>query len=571
MESDACAKNLIKRTGFLKACPELSVVRVTYIKLVMLVGAVMVLSTTTALCQVSFSQGGSTAEPLSVDSTITYLIPITNEKSSTLSYSVTLTAGPDKDNVSINLEKTQSDIFVDPQQTKIVKFEVNFHDPRINQGEFNRWLTDKNDVKIWDKAWYHAEISQFREQLVPLEDYSGHPQLMKTIFEYSDADVSPKQGTNENLYSYKVTILGSYKDNITLQVRPSQNVPWIDLDSGEYSTPGSYQTLYWNNKSLNFDFNAAYYRFVGKIESQPKVGPVWPIALQFRNNTLSPQNGTPRTEFSYGLELNASKPIDVALNVLDPGTGNFFLAGISSYKNSSTWEKLTWSGIKVTSNEDVAGQSSYNFSFHYPGSAESFNSTKDMLGQDYQGPYVNSWEIEANVTPDNGSIYTPFSYTARIYSNKSAADIGLEIQPPNSTIWQAQGRQTYSMSYNVLKWPDLSFRSSPEVLGVGKYRLVMDNSVLGEFSGPKIDVAVRNESFKKLPNNNFDYTAEVRSIRPKVDMELMFTDDGVTWERTGLFRTYASGNNSSAQAPWEVLTWQDQPWHKTIRVDERRT
>ena len=525
MESDACAKNLIKRTGFLKACPELSVVRVTYIKLVMLVGAVMMLLTTAALCQVSFSQGGSTAEPLSVDGTVTYNIPITNEQSSTLSYSVTLKVGPDKDNPSTYLGQTKSDIFVDPHQTKIIAFSVNFHDSSINQGEFNQWLKDKSDARIWDRAWYHAEISQFREQLVPLEDYSGHPQLMKTIFEYSDADVSPKQGTNEKLYSYKVTILGSYKDNITLQVRPSQNVPWIDLDSKEYSTPGSYQTLYWNNKSLNFDFNAAYYRFVGRIESQPKVGPVWPITLQFRNNTLSPLNGTPRTEFSYGLELNASKPIDVGLNVLDPGTGKYFLAGVKSYVNSSTWEQLTWSGIKVTSNEDVAGQSSYNFSFHYPGSAESFNSTKDMLGQDYQGPYVNSWEIEANVTPANGSIYTPFSYTARITTTKSACDIGLEIQPPNSTIWQAQGRQTYSMSYNVLKWPDLSFRSSPEVLGVGKYRLVMDNSVLGEFSGPKIDVAVRNESFKKLPNNNFDYSAEVRSIRPKVDMELMFTDD----------------------------------------------
>ena len=541
-----------------------------YPRLVLIIGAVILLSATPTLCQVSFSQGGMSAEPLSVDGTITYIIPITNEKSSTLSYSVTLTAGPDKDNTSISLEKTQSDIFVDPHQTKSVAFNVNFHDSSINQGEFNQWLKDKNDARIWEKAWYHVEISQFREQLGPLEDYNGHPRLMKTTFDYSDADVNPKQGTNENLYSYKVTILGSYKDNITLQVRPSQNVPWIDLDRREYSIPGSYQTLYWNNKSLNFDFNAAYYRFVGKIESQPKVGPVWPITLQFRNNTLSPLNGTPRTEFSYDLELNASKPIDVALNVLDPGTGKYFLAGSRSYVNSSTWEKLTWSGIKVTSNEDVAGQSNYNFSFHYPGSADSFNSTKDMLGQDYQGPYVNSWEIEANVTPVNGSIYTPFTYAARINSPKPTADIELQIQPPNNTIWQAQGMQTYSMSYNVLKWPNLSFRGSPEVLGVGKYRFVMDNAVLGEFSGPKIDVAVRNESFKKRADNNFDYTAEVRSTRPKVDMELMFTDDGVTWERSDLFRTYTSGNNSSAQMPWVVLTWDNQPWHKTIRVDERR-
>ena len=184
-----------------------------YPRLVLIIGAVILLSATPTLCQVSFSQGGTSAEPLSVDGTITYIIPITNEKSSTLSYSVTLTAGPDKDNTSISLEKTQSDIFVDPHQTKSVAFNVNFHDSSINQGEFNQWLKDKNDARIWEKAWYHVEISQFREQLGPLEDYNGHPRLMKTTFDYSDADVNPKQGTNENLYSYKVTILGSYKDN----------------------------------------------------------------------------------------------------------------------------------------------------------------------------------------------------------------------------------------------------------------------------------------------------------------------------------------------------------------------
>lgn len=540
-----------------------------YPRLVLIIGAVILLSATPTLCQVSFSQGDTSTEPLSVDSTISYSIPITNEKSSTLDYSVALKVGTDKDNQSISLEQTRSDIFVDPHQTKNVVFNVNFYDPQIDQGEFKQWLKDKNDARTWDKAWYRAEISEFREQIEPIEG-NGHPLLMKTIFEYSDAGVSPKQGTGDMLYSYKVTVLGSYKDNITLQISPYQNAPWIDMGTRMYANPGVSQTLEWSNTTLKFDFGEAHYRFAAKKPSTTFDGPFWPVTVQIKNNTLSPVRGTPEREFQYSLGVNASKSVDVQLNVLDVGTGKYVSEGAMRYNNSSTWENLTWHGIKVTSMEDVVGQSSYYFSFHYPGSTASFNSTKDMLGVAYPGPNISSTEIDADVNPFNGTIYTTFTYTARINTAKPTADIELQIQPPNSSVWQSQGMETYSTSNSVLKWTNLSFRGSPEVLGIGRYRFMMDNSVLGEFSGPKVDVAVRNESFKKLPNNNFDYTAEVRSVLPKVEMELMFTDDGVTWIRSGLFRTYTAGNNSSAEMPWEVLTWQNQPWHKTIRADERR-
>lgn len=539
-------------------------------RLALLTGVVLLLSASPILCQVSFSQGNSNAEPVSADNTINYNILITNDKTSTLSYSVALTVGPDKDNSSISLINTQSDIFVDPGKTKIVTISINFHHPSLNKGKFNGWLTDKNDASVWEKAWYRAEIKTVFGGSTVLEDYSGHPKLIKPICEYRSPTVTPSQGTYSDSYIYNLTVICSYSDNISLEVAPSLQGPWTNKGIRSYTNPGLLQTLTWDNITLGFDFNAAYYRFKGKIESQPTVGPVWPVTLQFRNNTLSPLNGTPETEFRYSLEVNASKPVDVLMNVMDLSTGKYFPAGFKNYKNSSSWEKLTWQNIKVTTNEDVVGQSSYYFSFHYPGSPDSFNSTKEILGLVYSGPQISSVKIESNVTPANGSIYTPFSYTAKINTTKADANIELEIQPPNSTIWQAQGRQTYSISYKVLKWPNLSFRSSPEVLGLGKYRFTMDNAVLGEFSGPKIDVAVRNESFKKRADNNFDYSAEVRSIRPKVDMELMFTDDGVIWKRSGLFRTYTSGNNSTAEMPWVILTWQNQPWHKTIRVDERR-
>ena len=209
----------------------------------------------------------------------------------------------------------------------------------------------------------------------------------------------------------------------------------------------------------------------------------------------------------------------------------------------------------------------------------------DKLCPPYLGEKVNNSEQTpreqkkdvlitcASVKPANGSIYTLFSYNSKIILNYSEQlDIELQIRPPDSRIWLSQGIQTFNASDKIccLIWPNLSFSSSPEVLGTCKYRFVTGKEILGEFMGPEIDVAVRNESSYKRHDYNFDYFAEVRSTRPTVDMELLYTDDGVNWISSGLIRTYKLGNNSGSQPPWVTLTWQDQPWHKTIRIDERR-
>jgi len=180
-------------------------------------------------------------------------------------------------------------------------------------------------------------------------------------------------------------------------------------------------------------------------------------------------------------------------------------------------------------------------------------------------------EIHANVKPFNGSIYTPFTYSVSAESpQKDDFDIELLIKAPGSSIWISQGMQTYRADYKELLWPNLSFSTSPDILGMGEYKFVVDNEYYRNYIGPEIDVAVRNESYKRRADDNFDYSAEVKSSRPYVDMELLYTDDGLNWYRSGQIRRYIFDDSSSMQFPWITLTWQDQPWHKTIRVDERR-
>jgi len=457
----------------------------TCIKLVVLVSAVMVLSITPAMCQVSFSQGGSTAEPLSVDRTITYNIPITNDKSSTLSYSIDLKVGPDKDNTSIYLEQTKSDIFVDPHQTKPVTFSVNFHDSKIDQGEFNQWLKDKNDARIWEKSWYHAEITEFRDLLETLEDYNGRPRLMKTFFEYSNEGVSPKQGTDKNLYSYKVTIVGSYKDNITLQVSPSKNGPWTDFDTLEYANPGVPQTLSWINKSLGFDFNAAHYRFKGIKPSNTFDGPFWPVTVDYRNQSLTPMRGLSSTPFNYSIVVNSSKKINVGLNVFDIVTKTYKLAGMQSYTNVSEWQKLEWQNVDLGAISGSEGRSNYYFGFYYVGSEAPFLTTYDRFKKYYPGPDIVQVIFKnASVTPANGSALMPYTYSVDVETALSNVTVQLKTSDPGPIEWVTWHEIPYDGSNKTLIWKNVKLEG--EAGGQAIYKFVCGQSESDIYKGPMI-------------------------------------------------------------------------------------
>ena len=512
---------------------------------------------------ISFDQQGM-VEPFEANRPITYDLHIQPVNAIAIK-KIELEVGPDFNDMTISKKFSISDLslYLGQGEAKDFRFEVNFLSPELRQGDFGRWFM--NQTGVWDRAWYRAKITQFIGQPIVLENYEGHPRLFRTFFEFKNAEVNPRQGSNKDIYSYIVTVLGSYRDNISLKVGPSPEGPWADLGTREYATPNQLQILKWNNNTLSFDFNIAYYKFVGRKNSTVFEGPFWPVTLEFKNASVAPPGGTPDKGFTYFLELNASRPVDVVLNVLDVGTGKYFSAGREGYGNASHWDSLMWKDITVTSQEEAFGASSYYFSFHYPGSEAYFDTSQKRTGMYYVGPNLSIVNIESQVTPPNGTIYTPFTYTANVATSKPTCNIELEILPPGSKIWAGQGRQEFERNEGNLMWPNLSFKASPDVLGMGRYRFVMDNVVLAEFQGPEIDVAVRNESYKKAGAGMFDYSAEVRAIRPRVEMELIYTDDGIIWLRSGLTKTYASDKQE-----WITLVWKNQPWHKTVRVDERK-
>jgi hypothetical protein len=486
---------------------------------------------------ISFGQGGSSREPFDVAGAVVFSVPITNNAGGSMRYTIDLTVGPDTNDYQIS-EIYQKFITVNAHDSSFAKFDVNFRSPKMSKGEFGKWAFDKNDTTIWDRAWYSAQIVPLVGEARTLENYEGQPKLVKVTFGFKNGEVSPKQGTGGDLYTYKVTALGSYQDNITLEVAPSREGPWTDLGTEMYQMAGTPQTLTWENKTLSFDFNAAYYRFSGRKQSNIFEGPFWPVDYNYSNMSVNPVKGLSGEPFTYTLELNASKSIDVVLNVLDINSKTFVPAGRVSYNNASHWETLVWRDIQPSEIDGVEGSSFYYFSFHYPGSESPFSSTHDKERRYYRGPEIVLVNFRNPiVSPENGSALTPYNYCVEVDTALPVCDIDLQTSTSASSLWKSQGIVTYDGSSKMICWDNVVLDS--DMKGKMRYRFIRVGSTPEEYSGPTIGTA--NLTSMVEPYNGslyfttplegsiskvytYTYQADLKGVKEPIEVKLEIYD-----------------------------------------------
>jgi len=447
----------------------------------------------------SFEQDHSNQEPFDVDGPVTFNITINNDIGSIMRYTVDLTVGPDRSDFSIY--KTYSEYLnVNAHSVGTATFDANFASPEMVKGDFGRWVSDDNDTSIWEKTWYRVAVTPLVGKPAVLEGYDGHPQLMKNFFDFKSGRVVPAQGTEEDLYTYEASVIGSYEDEIILQVAPSVQGPWMDLGSRSYTTPGLFQTLKWDNVTLDFDFSMAYYRFKGTKQSQAFEGPFWPVITNTGSSQVRPERGLSSERFDYSLEVNSSKKIEVVLNVLDVASKTFRPSGRIGYENVSRWENLVWPEISASEVSGGEGRSSYFFTFHYPGSETAFNKTGQFPGPDIV--LVNF--RNASVSPDNGSAFLPFNYSVVLETALPRCDVELQTCDPGQPLWVSRGVVSYNGSGTLLYWNNTRLDGSRD--GLAKYRFIAGGSTSEEFLGPRIGTI--NVSADVVPFNGSLYITD---------------------------------------------------------------
>jgi len=514
---------------------------------------------------VALSQAGAPQEPFDVGKSVNYDVQISGASNS-MRYAVELTVGPGADS---SIFKTIKKDINAKAGNIAVQIPVNFEASEFRGGEFGRWLDDQNRTESWDKAWYKVLVTSLNpfDEPAEVEDHSGRPTLVKFMEEFRDAKVSPRKGTNEDSYEYQVSVLSTVQDNMTLEVAPSRGGPWMKVGAKPYTTPGSWQILKWSNVTLSFDFTSAAYRISGRkqIESD---GPSWPVDVEFDNSSVEPGRGLSDTPFTYQLRIKAAKAIDVGLNVWDVTNKRYNSAGRQSYSNTSRWLTMVWRDVKPSTAAESSGLSNYYFSFYYPGSDNPFITTYEKGGRYFSGPTLTIVDLQnCTVSPGNGSIYTPYNYSVQIETMLPSCDIELQTAPPGCDVWTGKGTASYNGINRTLSWENVSFDPNNDAVGNASYRFLLGDTVLGKFPGPEIDVAFKDMIYSRISNTDrFDYKVKVRSSRPNLKIELIYTDDGLVWTRSHQLQAY--GSNSSE---WRELSWKNQPWHKTIKFDVVRS
>jgi hypothetical protein len=171
------------------------------------------------------------------------------------------------------------------------------------------------------------------------------------------------------------------------------------------------------------------------------------------------------------------------------------------------------------------------------------------------------------VSPNNGSIFNAYNYSTKLETKLPSCDIELQTAPPNCEIWTSKGTASYNGANSTLTWGNVSFDPNNDAVGNASYRFLLGDTVLGKFIGPEIDVAFKDLIYSRIGNtDHFDYKVKVKSSRPNLKIELIYTDDGLVWTRSHQIQAY--GSNTSV---WSELSWKNQPWHKTIKFDVVRS
>jgi hypothetical protein len=514
---------------------------------------------------VSQVQDGSIREPLDVGKTVTYDVTVSGVSNS-MRYTFDLTVGPDSSDPSISKD-FQTEVNV-KSGSGTVQFPVNFQAPDLRRGEFGLWLADRNRTDPWEKAWYRVSVTSLNpfEKPMQAEDYTGKPALIKVSEEFRDAQVTPRKGTRQDRYDYQVSVFSTIQDNITLEIGPGRSGPWSNMGSRDYTTPGTWATLQWKNVSLGFDFTSAAYRISGRKQVISD-GPSWPLEVEFNNSSVIPRRGLSDMPFTYSIDVRAEKAVDVGLNAWDVSNKRYSSAGRLSYTNASEWQTLTWREVQPSLSADSSGESNYYFSFFYPGSDNPFTTTYEKEGKYYPGPVLSIASLgNWSVVPRNGTIFTPYNYSVQVETRLPSFDIELQTSAPGSGIWTSKGTAAYDGRNSTFVWRNVSFDPNSDVVGNGSYRFMLGEMLLGEFTGPDIDVAFKDMIYQRIGNTDrFDYRVKIKSASPGRKIELIYTDDGLVWTRSGQIQEYESNSQE-----WQELVWKNQPWHKTIRFDVLR-
>jgi hypothetical protein len=281
---------------------------------------------------------------------------------------------------------------------------------------------DNFDSEGHGQYTFVANISKSR----PEKPYSG-----PTIEErFKDPKVSYKKTINELLlFDYEVSVeIDQIKDSIELKVYNYSLRDWEPKGIRNYTTPGKYQTLRWENIILSCDYFdgkslSGKYQFVGKYKTSENIGPR--IEEKFYDLRVTPTQGKNNVTFNYSVTVNANISDKIVLQVKNHTTNDWYSKGTRDYTTPNINETLTWHNIQLKTHELNRHKDSI---FRFVGMCGAKSSEKGLPIWPINPVFENP-----SVKPDRGLYSENFYYRVDVKAEKNGI-VNLSIFCPDGIL-----------------------------------------------------------------------------------------------------------------------------------------
>ena len=366
--------------------------------------------------------------------------------------------------------------------------------------------------------------------------------------EFSNLNVTPKEGTNNDTFTYSVMVNASICDKIALEFRNHSSGNWTPKRTQDYTTPGVPDTLVWPNITLN-DYelnplNDARYRFVGFCnrsfsDEEGKESPFWETGLEWDNISVEPERGLWNAKSNYCIRMYAKRNLSVELVVYYPSSKEIAFREIKNYTRIYNFQIICWNNTQPFKWECEGGVS-YMFIFYRKGVY--INETAEHVG-----PYVGIAEFEnSSVKPEIGTCETEFNYFVRANAFKKGK-VYLEIQCPNTTGWNPiDPYYEYSpLGFEPFYWNNIKLPCDCKY-GIAKYRFkFVPKEIInvsetysnesGSYGPEIIEEKFRNEKVspkKGTEETSFNFSVDVNASKNETINLSVSCDEG-PWEVIG--------------------------------------
>jgi hypothetical protein len=363
--------------------------------------------------------------------------------------------------------------------------------------------------------------------------------------EFSNLNVTPKEGTNNDTFTYSVMVNASICDKIALEFRNHSSGNWTPKRTQDYTTPGVPDTLVWPNITLN-DYelnplNDARYRFVGFCnrsfsDEEGKESPFWETGLEWDNISIEPERGLWNAKSNYCIRMYAKRNLSVELVVYYPSSKEIAFREIKNYTRIYNFQTICWNNTQPFKWE-CEGDASYMFIFYRKGVY--INETAEHVG-----PYVGIAEFEnSSVKPEIGTCETEFNYFVRANAFKKGK-VYLEIQCPNTTGWNPiDPYYEYSPpGFEPFYWNNIKLPCDCKY-GIAKYRFkFVPKEIInvsetysnesGSYGPEIIEEKFRNEKVfpkKGTEETSFNFSVDVKASKNETINLSVSCDEG-PWE-----------------------------------------